>query len=185
MKPPIEVLLCCLLVPSAFAQHHGGGGSAGHAGRPGIHHGGSIWNFGPRGYGWYGYGGLYDDFYGPSYDSGYYPAPEPPPPSVPMFYPPAAPPVTPQPVHSVIHEYGPPESYAPAAPAAAQESGPILYLIAFRDKNIRAAMTYWVEDGTLHYLDTDHTEQHAPLTSVDRDLSVQLNHERRVPFNIP
>lgn len=173
MKPPIEVLLCCLLVPGAFAQHHGDGGNAGHAGRPGIHRPGSIWSFGPGGYGWYGYGGLYDD---------YYPAPEPPPPNVPMFYPPAAPPAAVQPVHSVIHEYGPPEDYGPPA---GRESGPILYLIAFRDKNIRAAMTYWVEDGTLHYLDTDHTERHAPLTSVDRDLSVQLNHERGVPFNIP
>jgi hypothetical protein len=42
-------------------------------------------------------------------------------------------------------------------------------LIAFRDNTIRAAMTYWVEGGTLHYLDQDHKEKQAPLSSVDRD----------------
>jgi hypothetical protein len=61
----------------------------------------------------------------------------------------------------------------------------MLYLIAFRDSTIRAAMTYWVEDGTLHYLDTGHQEKQAPLSSVDRDLSAQLNRERHIPFNIP
>jgi hypothetical protein len=57
-------------------------------------------------------------------------------------------------------------------------------LIAFRDSTIRAATTYWVEDGTLHYLDSSHKEKQAPLSSVDGDLSAQLNRERHVPFNL-
>jgi hypothetical protein len=83
--------------------------------------------------------------------------------------------------HPVIHEYNRPEDYG--IPAE-REGHPILYLIAFRDSNIRAAMTYWVDGGTLHYLDTDHREKQAPLSSVDRDLSAQLNRERHVPFDI-
>jgi hypothetical protein len=89
--------------------------------------------------------------------------------------------IGPETVHPVIHEYTQPEDYGNPAE---QAGGPILYLIAFRDNTIRAAMTYWVADGILHYLDKDHKEKQAPLSSVDRDLSAQLNRERRVPFNL-
>jgi hypothetical protein len=130
------------------------------------------------GYGGYGYGGYYE----PYYDSGYYPTPSPAGSNPTVVYSPAAAPEPPAPVHPVIHEYGQPEDYGTPAPS---NNGPILYLIAFRDKNIRAATTYWVDSGTLHYLDTDHRERQSPIASVDRELSAQLNQERRVPFNLP
>jgi hypothetical protein len=129
------------------------------------------------GYGGYGYGGYYE----PYYDSGY-PPPSPAGSNLTVVYPAAAAPEPPAPVHPVIHEYGQPEGDGTSAPS---NNGPILYLIAFRDKNIRAATTYWVDAGTLHYLDTDHRERQAPIASVDRELSTQLNQERRVPFNLP
>ncbi|HXM45266.1 MAG TPA: hypothetical protein VN924_28785, partial [Bryobacteraceae bacterium] len=99
-----------------------------------------------------------------------------------VVYPPSPPAVmVTEPVHSVIHEYNQPGDYG-QPPSG--EGNPILYLIAFRDSTIRAATTYWVEDGTLHYLDPAHKSREAPLSSVDRDLSAQLNRERRVPFNL-
>jgi len=182
--------LCCLLAPGLFAGHQGGGVvGGGHsggvtAGHYGGHAHGSIRTFGYGRYGGYGYGGFYGGYYEPFYDSGYYPSTEPGGSNMTVVYPPpAAPPpvVITQTAHPVIHEYTQPEDYG--APPE-REGHPILYLIAFRDNTIRAAMTYWVEDGTLHYLDKDHKEKQAPLASVDRDLSAQLNRERHVPFNI-
>jgi hypothetical protein len=60
-----------------------------------------------------------------------------------------------------------------------------LYLVAFRDGVIRAATAYSVEGETLRYV-TDQNEQHsAPLSTVDKERSEQLNRERRVEFRLP
>jgi hypothetical protein len=190
MRPLMEFALCCLLAPGLFAGHDGsaavsgGAMTGGHAGSVTAgHHAGhahaSMRTFGYGRYGGYGYGGFYE----PLYDYGYSPAAEPGGSNVTVVYPPSAPPVTiTETAHPVIHEYTQREDYG--APPE-RENHPILYLIAFRDSTIRAAMTYWVEDGTLHYLDTGHQPKQAPLSSVDRDLSAQLNRERHIPFNIP
>lgn len=171
----LAIGLLCLLSVAAFAESQGAGrggnGGARHSG--GGQHG-AVRSFGHYrgegnrlGYGWggYGYWGGYD------YDPGYLapavvpsrrtqaPAPDPP-------------------AHSVIHEYNSPADYG------TESTGPLLYLIAFRDKTIRAAMAYWLQDDSVYYLDTDHKQQHAPLSSVDRDLSAQLNRERHVPFGL-
>jgi hypothetical protein len=50
---------------------------------------------------------------------------------------------------------------------------------------IRAAAAYWVEGRTLHYVTLQHEEKQAPIESVDRDLSMRLNRERRVTFSLP
>ena len=60
-----------------------------------------------------------------------------------------------------------------------------LYLIAFNDHTIRAAISYRVEGNTLHYVTTDREDKQAPLDTVDRALSTQSNRERRVPFQLP
>ncbi len=60
-----------------------------------------------------------------------------------------------------------------------------LYLIAFKDHTIRAAISYRVEGNTLHYVTMEREEREAPLDTVDRALSLQLNRERRVPFQLP
>lgn len=130
----------------------------------------------------YGYGSPYvwDSAWGyPSYTS-YVPA---------QVYAPPAPPVviTQQYATPVIRDSSPlirpyvaPE---PVNQPAADRSA--IYLIAFTDNVIRPAMAYWVEGGTLHYLGLDHKQRQAPLDTVDRGFSTQLNRERRVPFRLP
>ncbi len=94
------------------------------------------------------------------------------------------PPPPPEPVHSSIKEYG--SSAAPATREAARETtGSEIYLLAFKDGVIRASLAYWVEGRTLHYVGTDHKNYQVPLTSVNRDLSAQLNRERGVTFRLP
>jgi hypothetical protein len=64
-------------------------------------------------------------------------------------------------------------------------NGSPLYLIAFRDHSIRAAAAYWLDGRTLHYVTTQHEERQAPLDTIDRDFSLQLNRERHVQFSLP
>jgi len=190
MKIVQQLGLCCLLASGAFAQHSGGGG--GHGGFGGGHAGGirggnrasvrgSFGNLGFRGSnrGFYGGYAYWPDYYDSGY-SGYadaYPVA----PNVTVVYPPPAPPVVTETAHPVMHEYHQAEDYG--LPNE-QQSSPVLYLIAFKDKIIRPATTFWVEGDTLHYLGTDHKEQRVPLSSVDEDLSTQLNRERHVPFHL-
>jgi len=200
MKFTLGAGLCYLLAAGAFAQHRGGGG--GHVGFTGSRAGGHpgytarYGNFGYHGFrGYYGsywgsywpwsYGYPYWDssyynsdsaYYGDSYQSS---------PGVTVVYPPPQQPVYPTVItltaHPVMHEYRQPEDYGLPSEHASQ---PVLYLIAFNDHVIRAATTYWIENDKLRYLDTDHKQKEAPLASVDRDFSAELNRERRVPFRL-
>jgi hypothetical protein len=141
-------------------------------------------------YGYASYGYPYDGSY--ISNSNWYPAPQsyaPPPPPAP-----------------VIREYtgpatqaqGPPTGAralppgapslppgAPALPQGAPSNEPPLYLVAFQDGVIRAALAYWVDGATLHYVDLDHVQKQVALASVDRGLSDRLNRERRVDFRLP
>jgi hypothetical protein len=60
-----------------------------------------------------------------------------------------------------------------------------IYLVAFKDNTINAAAAYWVDGRTLHYVTLQHEEKQAPLDTVDRDLSMQLNRERHVQLQLP
>jgi hypothetical protein len=82
-------------------------------------------------------------------------------------------------VASDIHEYVPPPSQTDST------DGPTLYLIAFQDDSIRAALAYWTEGSTLRYVTPDHQQKQAPLASVDRALTEKLNGERHVLFRLP
>ncbi len=191
MNRPMYLICCCLLATTAFAEPQKGGRTGGIVAGPhngGGHVHGAIRGFGygrnGYGYGGYGYGGYYGGYFDPFYDqNGFYPFTQPAEAGAPtpLIYPSTAQPAMVAPVHSVIHEYTHAQDYGTGG---MPDKSPVLYLIAFRDKNIRAAMTYWIQDGTLHYLDTDHKEQHAPLTAVDREMSAQLNRERHIPFTI-
>ncbi len=66
-----------------------------------------------------------------------------------------------------------------------QSTEPTLYLIARTDDSVIAAIAYWVEGDTLHYVDRRHEQKQIRLDQVDRALSEQLNRERRVDFRLP
>jgi hypothetical protein len=60
-----------------------------------------------------------------------------------------------------------------------------VYLIAFKDHVIRAVVDYSVEGTTLSYVTLQGTRAQAPLDSVDREFSEQLNRERNIEFRLP
>lgn len=189
----------CLCVPGVLAAHQ----AAGHGGPTIGHSGGRNGSAAHVPARANGYGSRRSGYFLPFFDYDYGFGPEMEPyaspqaagyssmmPAMMPSMPPAA--IAPETAHSVIHEYTRPEDYgAPTdRDAVVRDSdadlnaGPLLYLIAFRDNSIRAAMTYWIEGSTLHYLDREHKAQQAPLAAVDRELSAQLNRERHVPFNL-
>src|SRR5579872_4194801 len=67
---------------------------------------------------------------------------------------------------SGIRIYGPQSSAEMTAPVA--EESPT-FLIAFKDHTIYAALAYWVEGETLHYVTNQNTHNQVSLDLVDRD----------------
>jgi hypothetical protein len=130
------------------------------------------------GYGW-GYPGYYDYYpYSYSYPSAYY--------GYPSYYDAgygSAPVVVnqtyaqPNPAPSVQTGEYPPQYQQP--------NRETLYLIAFRDHRIFAAIAYWVEGDTLHYVTREHEQGQVALDGVDRAFSEQLNRDRHVEFRLP
>ncbi len=94
------------------------------------------------------------------------------------------------PAPAPVRAYEPParaRSYARDNSEAAPQNGerPI-YLIAFKGQdNIRAAEAYWVTGSTLHFVTLQHEQRQAPLDSLDRALTFQLNRERHVDLRLP
>lgn len=141
------------------------------------------------GYG-YGYGYNYPYVYAPSYPAYTYPAYDSSPNATVVYgaTQPAADPVyvdRPNPVVREYDQYGQQTNRTAVRPESGPGSGSPVYLIAFRDQVIRAATAYWVDGGTLHYITIEHEQKQAPLSAVDRELSLQLNRERRVTFALP
>ena len=102
-------------------------------------------------------------------------------PNVTVIYPPQSQtvpaPVYVQPVEPTTRDYQPDNGNS--------ADGSPLYLIALKDHVIRAAIAYWVEGKTLHYITLQHEQREVPVDMVDRNFSVQLNRERGVPFPLP
>ena len=48
-----------------------------------------------------------------------------------------------------------------------------------------AALTWWVEGSTLHYVTTQNTHNQASLDLIDVDRTTKLNQDHNVPFSIP
>ena len=155
-------------------------------------------------YGGYGFGGYYGGYpyvagygYWPGYygyaepwSDGYYGAPavyntEPayPTSSNVIIYPSQAQQGPPERVSPVTHEYDEygQETHNPQPPANASP----IYLVALKDQTINAAAAYWVQGRTLHYVTLQHEEKQVSLDSIDRELTLQLNRERRVPIQLP
>ena len=136
----------------------------------------------------YGYSPWYSDYGYNSYPDYSYPVYQSSP-NVTVVYAPPAPAPAPSTVYverpnPATREY---DQYGQQTnrPTSSADSAAPVYLIAFRDHSIRAAAAYWAEGGTLHYVTLEHEQKQAPLNTVDRDLSGQLNRERRIAFSLP
>lgn len=189
-----------------FGYGRGYGGFGYGRGFGGLGYGGGL--YGGWGYGGWGLGlgyagspyyGYWDDpsYYDttpyistyPAYSSGYAaPVEYNPSPNVTVIYP-AAPQTQPvysapvQPVMRTYDQYG--QEVGPSTPSTGASGNSPIYLIATKDETIHAAAAYWVDGKTLHYVTLQHEEKQVQLDSVDRDLSLQLNRERRVAFRLP
>jgi len=141
--------------------------------------------YGGYGPGYYGYSYPYYDSYmgnGDYYGGGGY-ASASQPNNVTVVYPPQQPAMVymdSQPAHPVTHEY---DQYGQEIKR--DGTGAALYLLAFKDKVIRAATAYWVDGKTLHYVTYEREQKQAPLDTVDRDLTMRLNGERHVEIQLP
>jgi hypothetical protein len=82
-----------------------------------------------------------------------------------------------------IRLYGPQSPVADTQAPVSEESP--TFLIAFKDHTIYAAIAYWVEGDTLHYVTNQSTHNQVSLDLVDRELSDRLNRERQVDFRLP
>ena len=72
-----------------------------------------------------------------------------------------------------------------ATPAPAPEDQ-VLFFIALKDSTIyTAVVAYYVEDGTLHYINYGGKHNQVSLDLVDRDLTAKLNRARQVEFRLP
>ena len=192
----------------------GGGFRGGYGGNRGFVGGGYRGGFYGRSYGFRGYGGYYRPYFYSSFGLGYwpgfydydyysypyaysYPAYSYPAYSYPAYsYQPASnvtvvyPQSSQATPNNIYVERASPstreyDEYGQETRRPAAVNAPPVYLIAFKDRSIRAASAYWVDGGTLHYVTLQHEERQAALDTVDRDFSVQLNRERRVQFSLP
>ncbi len=163
------------------------GGYYGRGYRYGYPYYGAYW-------GWPGYGfGYYDPFWDDNFgysDSYSYPSSYSYAPTYDYGYGGDTPPVVVNSNYMYPPEPAPMVVQAPPGPQSLGGSGlrrdePLTYLIAFNDHNIKLAVAYWTEKTTLRYVTLDHEIKSAPLSSVDRDLSVRLNEQRRVQFRLP
>ena len=88
----------------------------------------------------------------------------------------------------INQDFGPGYSPNPPSPGSGADTyyqRPDYYLIAFTDHTIQAAISYRVEGGEIYYTTREHVEKHAPLATVDRRFSEQINRDRRVDFRLP
>ncbi len=91
---------------------------------------------------------------------------------------------TSQPPVVINQQYSP----VPQAPSSASESyyrRPDYYLIAFNDHTIQAAVSFSVDGDQIRWTTREHVEKSAPLSSVDRRFSEQINRDRHVDFHLP
>ena len=161
---------------------------------------GGYWPYWGLGYGYAGWPGYYGGYYGGysgyypyadyGYDYGsayaspaYYSQP-----NVTVVYPssqsqPEAREVYVERANPVIREYDQYGQQVGPSPGSASSSP--IYLIAFRDQVIHAAISYSVSGSTLRYVTMQHEEKQVPLDSIDRNLTLRLNRERRIAFQLP
>jgi hypothetical protein len=117
-----------------------------------------------------------------SYGDGYFPTSDylavgddvPSQPSIPAIIPPP-----PQPAHPVIHEYKWNDQVLVAA------SDQVTFTIALRDGSRLAGATTWVQDGKLHYIDSEGKQGALSPDLIDRDTTQRMNQEKNLHLHLP
>ena len=87
-------------------------------------------------------------------------------------------------VRPEIHDYKEPPPAVAAAPPGANTEG-ATFMIALNDGSRKSANAVWVQNGALHYVDTEDRHHQVPLQSVDRQSTRKLNRERKLDFWLP
>jgi len=72
----------------------------------------------------------------------------------------------------------------PVPSSYVRDGQPTIYLIALKDTTVRQAIGYWVDGNTLHYVTPQASINHLSLDMVDKDLSAQLNAERKLDLDL-
>ena len=62
---------------------------------------------------------------------------------------------------------------------------PTIYLVALKDGTIYPAVAYWADGNTLNYVTLQGSHNRVTFDLVDRELSLRINAERSVEFNLP
>jgi hypothetical protein len=114
------------------------------------------------------------------------PEPLPPPAMAPVAPPPPAPVV----INQYFSTNTPPQATQQPATdprTSGEPLGPVenYYLIAYKDHSVYAALSWWVEGKTLHYVTTRNVHNQASMDLIDLDLTRTLNQVRDVPFTLP
>ncbi len=196
MNRVIWLCLFLLFVVPASGQHRGGFGAG--LGRGGVVSGGFgrgrfrggvvIGRFNRSGFSrrFSRFWGLYPDAY-PLFDGGYdygYPSS----PNIIIVQQPAPQMIVQQAPHEVvrpeIHNYKESPLAATAAPPTANTEE-ATFVIALNDGSRPSASAVWVQNSTLHYIDTEDRQHQVPLKSVDRESTRKLNRERKLDFWLP
>ncbi len=76
-----------------------------------------------------------------------------------------------------LHVFQPEQRY-PSQPASTETPAaapPHYFLIAYKDHSVYSALTYWIEDKTMHYVTPQQTHNQASLDLIDMDFTKKLN----------
>lgn len=97
-------------------------------------------------------------------------------------------PAAPDRTESPVRVYPPPQRQEPApAPAGqtpAEDPKATITLLAFHDSSVVAAIGYWTQGDQLHYVTSAFAKKTAPVSTLDKELTGQLNRERNVEFKL-
>ena len=79
----------------------------------------------------------------------------------------------------------PHEQFQASTDEANSKTSAPLYLIAFKDHTVETATKYWTDGLMLHYMTSHGAHVQVRLGLVDRGLSLKLNREKNLEFNLP
>ena len=83
-----------------------------------------------------------------------------------------------------IRDYKEPGPATAATPPTAEAEG-ATFVIALDNGSHHSANAVWVQNGVLHYIDSEDRHHQVPLKAVDRELTRKLNRDRKLNLWLP